>query len=364
MAITKNANRQELVTAYVEFDLEDLMGEKITASADISVGALTDDVAYTTSITLPVGAVVTGGSVQVLVPFDSASADVVSVGDATDDDRYLNDQDITAIGTYPLVPTGFVHTAAEPAIAIIWNATSTDSTVGRMILTVEYYVMPDVQSSTTIAYGALTSGAAYTTAIALPVGAVVVQGDVTVVTSFNSVTTDVLDVGDVTSANRYLNDGNLQGAPGTVIPLVPTGFVVTATQPAIKVTWTQTGGSTSAGAFTLRVVYYVPAVIEAIDLPHNAQVLGGALTITEAFDSETSDSFTVGDAASVARYLGATDGQVEATTALVPTGFKTTGVTPVTVKWIRLSADTGPTEGAARLRVDYMVDKRAAFTQE
>lgn len=364
MAITKNANRQELITAYVEFDLEDLMGEKTTASADISVGALTDDAEYTTSIAMPVGAVVTGGSVQVLVPFDSSSADVVSVGDDSDDDRYLNDQDITAIGTFPLVPTGFVHTAAEPFIEIVWNATGTDSTVGRMILTVEYYVMPDVQASTTLAFGSLVSATAFSTAIALPVGAVVVQGDVTIVTPFDSVSTDVLDVGDASLANRYLNDGDLQGAADTVIPLVPTGFVVTASQPVVKVTWTQTGGSTSAGAFTLRVVYYVPAVIEAIDLPHNAQVLGGALTFTEAFDSETSDSFTVGDSASVARYLGATSGQSAATTALVPTGFKTTGVTPVTVKWVRLSADTGPTEGAARLRVDYMVDKRAAFTQE
>jgi hypothetical protein len=41
------------------------------------------------------------------------------------------------------------------------------------------------------------------------------------------------------------------------VPLVPTGFIHTATQPALTVTWTSGGGTPTTGKVRLEVEYYV-----------------------------------------------------------------------------------------------------------
>ena len=105
-----------------------------------------------------------------------------------------------------------------------------------------------------IDYTQLTSGAA-ANAIDLPVNAVVVGGDVVVGTAWNSVTSDAIVVGDATTANRYLGSTSIAATGRTA--LVPTGFLVTATQPSVKVTWTGVGTAPSAGALRLRVDYIV-----------------------------------------------------------------------------------------------------------
>lgn len=91
-------------------------------------------------------------------------------------------------------------------------------------------------------------------AVQLPGGAIVTGGAVTVITAFNSVTSDVLDVGDSGSANRYLNDANLKVVGRT--PLVPTGFV-TANVSDVSVTWVGVGGGTTVGKVRLEVEYIV-----------------------------------------------------------------------------------------------------------
>lgn len=218
-----------------------------------------------------------------------------------------------------------------------------------------------VDQSQTLAYGALVSATAYSTTIALPVGAVVTGGDVTIVTPFNSATSDVLDVGDATSGNRYLNDADLQQAGATVIPLVPTGFVVTAGQPVIKVTWTKVGTAPSAGAFTIDVTYEIPESTVVVDVPAGSIVVGGAIKVTEAFDSSISDTLVIGDSTSPTRYGSGIDGQAEALTALTLTGYETTTEQGVTVKLTRLG--DAPAAGAATLSVDYIRDGRSHFTQ-
>lgn len=92
-------------------------------------------------------------------------------------------------------------------------------------------------------------------AIELPLNAVVVDGGVTVTEAFNSTSTDVLDVGDATSQNRYLNDGNIH-ATGRVA-LVPTGFKATTTERNITVRWVSGGGTPTTGKLRLDVTYYV-----------------------------------------------------------------------------------------------------------
>src|SRR5574340_224505 len=91
-------------------------------------------------------------------------------------------------------------------------------------------------------------------ALELPGGAVITGGDVTVITPFNSATSDVLDVGDGVSQNRYLNDANIHVAGRT--PLVPTGYVM----PNIgdmTVRWTGVGTAPTAGEVRLTVEYVV-----------------------------------------------------------------------------------------------------------
>lgn len=93
-------------------------------------------------------------------------------------------------------------------------------------------------------------------AIVLPVGAVVVSGSLVTTEAWNSTTSDVMDVGDATTQNRYLNDGNIRALAARV-PLVPTGFVHTATQPALTVRWVSGGGVPTTGKVRLEVQYYV-----------------------------------------------------------------------------------------------------------
>lgn len=93
-------------------------------------------------------------------------------------------------------------------------------------------------------------------AIRLPVNAVVVGGALVTTEAWNSTSTDVMDVGDATTATRYLTDGNIR-ALGARVPLVPTGFITTSAQPTLTVTWTSGGGTPTTGKVRLEVQYYI-----------------------------------------------------------------------------------------------------------
>lgn len=100
----------------------------------------------------------------------------------------------------------------------------------------------------------------------------------------------------------------------------------------------------------------------AVKLPQNAIVVAGYLAISTAFDSVTSDTITVGDAAVANRYKAGINGQSAALTALVPTGFKTTAAGDVLITWTGVG--TAPTAGAGRLVLQYIVTTRAESTQD
>lgn len=100
----------------------------------------------------------------------------------------------------------------------------------------------------------LTSGAASGVTVEIPPNAIVVGGGVIVTTAFDAVTSDVLDVGDATTANRYLNDVNLKAVGFTA--LVPTGLLVTEGG-KVTMTRTATGAATAVGAGRLVVEYVV-----------------------------------------------------------------------------------------------------------
>ena len=122
MAITKNTARQCLEVAFVDFALADLVN-----GSDVE------------AIDLPPNAVITAGSVVTTQAFNSGTTDVIDVGDATTQNRYLNDASIAATGVDVLVPTGHVHTGG--AITVRWTGAGTAATTGRARLQLEYYVV-------------------------------------------------------------------------------------------------------------------------------------------------------------------------------------------------------------------------------
>lgn len=91
-------------------------------------------------------------------------------------------------------------------------------------------------------------------AIDLPPGAVVLSGDVVTTEAWDSTSTDVLDVGDAGSQNRYLNDGNIR-ALGARVALVPTGYV--STGKPLTVRWVSGGGTPGTGKCRLTVEYII-----------------------------------------------------------------------------------------------------------
>jgi hypothetical protein len=106
-----------------------------------------------------------------------------------------------------------------------------------------------------ITFASLVSGTDYN-AVALPIGAVVDGGWINVTTVWNSATTDVLDVGDSASQNRYKNDQDIKGATGA-FALVPTGYSTTASTRWVTIRWVGAGAAPTTGAATLTVRYWV-----------------------------------------------------------------------------------------------------------
>lgn len=90
-------------------------------------------------------------------------------------------------------------------------------------------------------------------ALKLPFGAVVTGGEVVVDTPWNAGTSATLQVGDSTTANRYLGATSIQAAGRTA--LVPTGYVSDGSD--ITVTPTIAGTAPTAGSLRLRVTYTI-----------------------------------------------------------------------------------------------------------
>ena len=97
-------------------------------------------------------------------------------------------------------------------------------------------------------------------AIDLPPNAVITSGQTVTTEAWNSTTSDVLDVGDSGSQNRYLNDGNIR-ALGARVALVPTGYVYTGG--ALTVRWVSGGGTPTTGKVRLEVEYFVKGRAES-----------------------------------------------------------------------------------------------------
>jgi hypothetical protein len=96
-----------------------------------------------------------------------------------------------------------------------------------------------------------------------------------------------------------------------------------------------------------------------IPLPPGAQVTGGSLNVSEAFDAATY-AVTIGDTADEDEYLTTADRKAVGTTALVPTGLvNTTGLNIV----INITCADVCTTGLAKVVVEYIVEDRSCEVQ-
>lgn len=101
---------------------------------------------------------------------------------------------------------------------------------------------------------------------------------------------------------------------------------------------------------------------DAIEIPGNAVITGGEIVVTEAWNSATSTTLKLGDAADDDRYTAtAVDLKTLGRTALTLTGFK--HATTESLKALLAQAGAAATRGKARIVVNYYVEGRAAFAQ-
>ena len=100
-------------------------------------------------------------------------------------------------------------------------------------------------------YDDLTSGT-QTNAIELPSDAIVTGGHVYISTAFNSLTSDVIIIGDTDDDNEYLTSTSIAAIGLTA--LVPTGVKLTAGK-EVTLTWTGVGTAPSAGVGQLVITY-------------------------------------------------------------------------------------------------------------
>ncbi len=100
------------------------------------------------------------------------------------------------------------------------------------------------------------------------------------------------------------------------------------------------------------------ATVMIIPLPPGAQVTGGSITRSVAFDTAGFD-VTIGDTTDPDRYLGTGDLKGLGTTVLVPTGYVGVGENIVLV-W---ASDDVCTTGAAKVVVEYIVANRSCEVQ-
>ena len=124
MPITKNSARQCPVVAHVDINLADLV-----SGTDLQ------------AIELPLNAVVIDGGITVTEVFNSTTSDVLDVGAATVQHRYLNASSLRTLARVPLVPTGFKAGTAERNITVRWVSGGGTPTTGKLRLDVTYYVV-------------------------------------------------------------------------------------------------------------------------------------------------------------------------------------------------------------------------------
>ena len=101
------------------------------------------------------------------------------------------------------------------------------------------------------------------------------------------------------------------------------------------------------------------SAIEAVDIPGGATVTGGALVITTAFDSVTSDNATVQVGSDT--LLGSTSVAAVGQTLFTEGAAEVTAKDTVDITWTQVGG--GTSAGAGYLIVEYILDNRSNEVQ-
>lgn len=101
-------------------------------------------------------------------------------------------------------------------------------------------------------------------------------------------------------------------------------------------------------------------VFEPINLPPNAIVVGGDVTVETVSDDTGTATIAVGDSANAVRYLAATSIKTAARIPLVPTGYRGVGEN---IRVTLANQNANAANGKVSLRVLYTITGRAQETQ-
>lgn len=99
----------------------------------------------------------------------------------------------------------------------------------------------------------------------------------------------------------------------------------------------------------------------AIEVPANAVVTGGEITVLTAWNTTGTALLSLGDTGSATRYLSSVNLKSAARTALTLTGYKHT--VAEFLKALITLADTAATQGDARILLSYVVEGRSCVNQ-
>lgn len=132
MAITKDINRQCVMSALLTLDFTAATGNMVGVASGVAQAAFS----------MPPNCIVTGGSVVTRTAVNSATSDVLSVGDAGLATRYLSASNIHATGIAALVPTGYLTPGNTPSasgdITVTWTGVGAVPTAGSVQVRVDY----------------------------------------------------------------------------------------------------------------------------------------------------------------------------------------------------------------------------------
>lgn len=106
--------------------------------------------------------------------------------------------------------------------------------------------------------------------------------------------------------------------------------------------------------------FAIGGVFDVINLPGNAVVIGGDLTVETASNDSGTATIAVGDSGSATRYLAATNFKAAARTALNLTGYRGAGEN---IRLTIANQNGNATAGKATVRVMYTIQGRANEVQ-
>ena len=123
MPIQTQSDRQRVLSAQVEINFNDLVSG-VAGNA----------------IKLPNNAVVVGCGVHVLMPFNSATSDTLSIGDAALPTRHISAVNIKSAGAGFIGTRSGKRTTQPEWLTATWTGAGAAPTAGKVLVTVEYVI--------------------------------------------------------------------------------------------------------------------------------------------------------------------------------------------------------------------------------